>query len=68
MMENNIKALVLSREAILTMVFVGAAVVAPLLHSQLVTGAIVNAALFAAIELSKRPLNYADKFPPIVVG
>jgi ATP-binding protein involved in chromosome partitioning len=32
------------------------------------TQTFVKAALFAAIELSKRPLNYADKFPPIVAG
>ena len=29
--------------------------------------AFVKTALITAIELSKRPLNYADKFPPIVV-
>lgn len=28
--------------------------------------AFIKTALFAAIELSKKPLNYADKFPPIV--
>jgi hypothetical protein len=47
-MENNIKALVLSREMVLTAVFAGTAVLAPLAHSQLVTGTIVNAALFGA--------------------
>ncbi len=29
--------------------------------------AFIKTALHAALELSKRPLNYADKFPPIVV-
>ena len=48
---NNIKTLVLSRESVLTAALVGAAVMAPLLHSQLVTGAIVNAALFGAVIL-----------------
>ena len=27
----------------------------------------IKAALLTAIEIGKRPLNYADKFPPIVV-
>ena len=38
----------LSREALLTAALVGAATLAPLLHSQLVTGTIVNATLFVA--------------------
>jgi len=50
-MKNNIKVLVLGREAVLTMVFVGAAALAPLVNSQLVTGTIVNAALFGAVML-----------------
>ena len=36
---------------VLTSVFVGAAVIAPVLHSQLITGTIVNAALFGAVVL-----------------
>ena len=36
---------------VLTLVFVGAAALAPLAHSQLVTGTIVNAALFGAVML-----------------
>ena len=47
----NIKALALKQESILTLALVGAAVLAPLVHSQLVTGTIVNAALFAAVML-----------------
>ncbi len=47
-MQNNIKTLVWTREAILTLVFAGVATLAPLIHSQLVTGTIVNATLFAA--------------------
>lgn len=49
--ENNIKTLALSRESVLTLAFVGVATFAPLLHSQLVTGTIVNAALFAAVAM-----------------
>jgi hypothetical protein len=48
----NIKVAALSRELVLTAVLVGAATLAPLLHSQLVTGTIVNAALFAAVMLA----------------
>lgn len=48
-MKNNIKALVLNREMVLTVALVVATVVAPLMHSQLVTGTIVNAALFGAV-------------------
>ncbi len=50
-MKNNIKALVLNKEAVLTLALAGAAVVAPLFHQQLVTGTIVNAALFSAVML-----------------
>jgi hypothetical protein len=50
-MKNNIKTLVLGREAVLTAAFVGVATLAPLVHSQLVTGTIVNAALFGAVML-----------------
>ncbi len=50
-MKDNIKTAVLGREVVLTMVFVGVAVLAPLAHSQLVTGTLVNAALFAAVML-----------------
>ena len=45
------KALAMSREMVLTMGLVGAAALAPLAHSQLVTGMIVNAALFGAVML-----------------
>jgi hypothetical protein len=48
-MKNNIKTLVLSRDVVLTVAMVSAAVLAPLMHSQLVTGMIVNAALFGAV-------------------
>jgi hypothetical protein len=47
-----IKELVLNRELVLTTILIGAAVVAPLLHSQLVTGTLVNTALFAAVMLA----------------
>jgi len=50
-MKNNIKTLVLDRAIALTSMFVGVAVIAPLIHSQLVTGTIVNAALFGAVVL-----------------
>ncbi len=50
-MQNRIKTLVLNRELTLTLALVGAACLAPLLHSQLVTGTIVNAALFVAVLL-----------------
>ncbi|MFA6375778.1 MAG: iron hydrogenase [Candidatus Paceibacterota bacterium] len=50
-MKYNIKALALSRETVLVAVFVGMAMIAPLIHSQLVTGTIVNAALFGAVVL-----------------
>jgi len=46
---NNIKELVISREAVLTGAFFGVAAIVPMLHSQLVTGTIVNAALFGAV-------------------
>lgn len=47
-----LKSQTLSREAILTAALVGTALLAPLLHSQLVTGTIVNTTLFvAAMEL-----------------
>ena len=45
---DNIKTQTLSREALLAAVLVGAATLAPLLHSQLVTGTIVNATLFVS--------------------
>lgn len=48
----NIKVAALSRELVLTAVLTAAATLAPLLHSQLVTGTIVNAALFAAVMLA----------------
>jgi hypothetical protein len=48
-MKNNIQAVVLNREVVLTLTLVGVATLAPLLHSQLVTGTIVNAALFCAV-------------------
>ena len=43
-----LKIQTLSKEALLTAILVGAAALAPLLHSQLVTGTIVNATLFVA--------------------
>jgi hypothetical protein len=43
-----LKIQALSREVILAVALVGAATLAPLLHSQLVTGTIVNATLFVA--------------------
>lgn len=50
-MKNNIKELVLSRESALTAALTAAVLIAPLLHSQLVTGTVVNAALFSAVML-----------------
>lgn len=50
-MQNNIKTAVLGREVLLTLAFTGVATLAPLVHSQLVTGTLVNAALFAAVML-----------------
>lgn len=49
---NIIKTLVLNRELVLTMALIGVAVIAPLFHQQLVTGTIVNAAIFAAVMLA----------------
>lgn len=49
---NKIKTFVLSREIVLSAALIGIVTVAPLLHSQLVTGTIVNAALFAAVLLA----------------
>jgi ABC-type Co2+ transport system permease subunit len=46
---SKIKELVLSREMVLTSVLAGVAVLAPMLHSQLITGTIVNAVLFGAV-------------------
>ena len=43
--------LVLSKDLVLVAGLVGAAMIAPLIHSQLVTGSIVNAALFGAVML-----------------
>ncbi len=37
-------------------------------QSSELSGTLMNIALRTAIEISKRPLNYADKFPPIVAG
>jgi hypothetical protein len=51
-MKNNIKALVLDRGLVLTAGLVGAAAIAPLLHQQLITGTIVNVALFLAVMLA----------------
>jgi hypothetical protein len=48
---NNIETLVLNREMALTAALTGVALVAPLAHSQLVTGTVVNAALFSAVML-----------------
>lgn len=50
-MKNNIKTLALSKDLVLTAVLTGAAMIAPLFHSQLVTGTIVNAAIFGAVIL-----------------
>lgn len=44
-----LKVQALSREAVLTAALVGVAMIAPLAQSQLVTGTIVNAALFGAV-------------------
>lgn len=45
------KILALPKELVLTMALCGIVVIAPLIHSQLVTGTIVNAALFSAVML-----------------
>jgi len=46
---NNIKTLVLNRELVSTVALTGVVMLAPFTHSQLVTGTIVNAALFLAV-------------------
>ncbi len=46
-----LSAISIPKEIILTVALVGVAVIAPMFHSQLVTGMIVNAALFAAVTL-----------------
>ncbi|MGB2631406.1 MAG: hypothetical protein WBC48_00600 [Minisyncoccales bacterium] len=46
-----LSTLSMPKEIVLTAGMVGAAVLAPLVHSQLVTGTIVNAALFGAVML-----------------
>lgn len=47
-MKNNINTLIISKDAALTVILTVVAVLAPLLHSQLATGTIVNAVLFIA--------------------
>lgn len=44
-----IKIQAISREAVLIAAFTGVAMMAPLLHSQLIAGTIVNAAIFGAV-------------------
>jgi hypothetical protein len=51
-MKNNIKTLILRRDMVLIVALTGAAAIAPLFGQQLVTGTIVNAALFLAVLLS----------------
>lgn len=49
---NNIKTAVLSRESMLTVILTGIAAIAPLIHSQLITGTIVNAVLLIAVMIA----------------
>jgi hypothetical protein len=67
-MENNFKALVINRDLVLTAALVGVAVLAPLLHSQLVTGTIVNAALFGAVMLVGFRAALAVAFIPSLIA
>jgi len=47
-MKNNINALIIRKDAVLTLILTIVAMLAPLLHSQLACGTIVNAILFVA--------------------
>lgn len=62
-----LKTQTISREALMTAVLVGAATLAPLLHSQLVTGTIVNATLFlAAMSLGFGTASAIALFPSLI--
>jgi len=48
----NISIIAVRKQLIITLTLCGIAVIAPLFHSQLITGSIVNAALFGAVMLA----------------
>jgi len=54
-MNHNPTALILNRSLILTCLLTGVAILAPFLHSQLITGTLVNATLFSAVLLVNFP-------------